>query len=274
MRAIDIRQNKVRYVGEIFENPEEMVRTIESREQVFGDRDSLNYTDGSGFTGYKNGEDFKRDFLASKAKASIVKDVEANLAKIRTQERKRVQFYNNVEGFAPIVPLAMMGVPESMRASRMVQSKSKVVTVVIDMSTSGYVSARDVAKTATELVGAVSAMEKQGYRVTLIAIESSCSIDETSFSAVKLKDASQPLNLSRIIYPFTTASFARRAGFAWYERKTGIHHQWGYGHPLHCHKDRKKPLADAISKGAVLIAVSDVIQGSVDVNQALMEAVA
>ena len=49
MRAIDTRQNKVRYVGEIFENPEEMVRTIESREQVFGDRDSLKYIDGSGF---------------------------------------------------------------------------------------------------------------------------------------------------------------------------------------------------------------------------------
>ena len=274
MKTIDTKQNGIRYVGEIFDGPEELIKTVESRIQVFGDKNSLSYHDESNWTGYRDGSQFKADFLASKATQAIVKDVEARLSKVRTQDRKRVQFYNDVEGFAPIVPLALMGVPESMRSSRMVQSKSKVVTVLIDCTASAYVKADDIARSATELVGTVSGLEKQGYRVNLIAGFVSNSQRETSFVGVKIKDASQPLNLSRILFPFTTAAFMRRGGFAWYETKEGIHHDWGYGVPIIRYSSRKQVLADAICKGTVYLGVSDMIQGGVDVEQALKEAVA
>jgi len=244
---------------------------------VYGYKNHLTYEDSDRWTGYRNGETFLEDLKASKVKSTLVREVEGNLAKVKTAESKRIQFYNSVEGFTPIVPLALMGVPESMVNQRMVKQKSKIVNVVIDCTAPACVEPNELAKASTELVGAVASLEKQGYRVNLLAGFVSCNHyknKDCNFVLVKIKDAGQPLNLSRMLFPFTTAAFTRRLCFAWYERKEGIVHEDGYGTSLFACKERKEGLAKSLGNQTVVLATSEIVVDGLDVSNALKEAVA
>lgn len=273
MRAINTTQNRARYNGEIFDNPIEAIEIIKSRPMLHKHSDSLNYTDESGWTGYESGEQFQSDYMASKVDLSTVNVVERKLADIQTVEKKRTQFFNDVVGFQPIVPLALMGVPCSMRNVRTVKQKSKIVNIVIDCTASANVSATEIANAAVSIVGQVVSLEKQGYRVNLMASFISCQSNHVDFVAVKVKDASQPLNLSKMLFPFSTAAFSRRLGFAWYERTESVKYIDEYGFPLFAYRKHKEALQNIIGKQTVILAVSEIIQGK-DVSKAVKDAIA
>jgi len=272
MRAIDIKQNRVRYHGEIFQSPIEAIDVVSSRRMLHDHEDSLNYIDEEEWTGYVSGEDFQRDYRASKCDLDAVKTVEVGIRTTETKERKRIQFYNDVCGFQPIVPLALMGVPTSMRNQRTVKQKSKIVDIVVDCTASCYVKAEQMAKASVSIVSEIMALEQQGYRVNLMAGFVSCQSQQCDFILVKIKDSSQPINLSRMLYPFSTASFVRRLGFAWYERTEGVDFEFGYGRPIKYMTDSyRQRLKDAIGKQTILIAVSDIVQKSEDEVKALIK---
>lgn len=275
MRTISQKTGRVRYFGEIFESPEEMLDIVKSR-PILNDkcRDRLNCIDYEDWTGYRSGEEFQQDFINSTVDLSTVKLVERKLSQIQTQEQKRIQFYNDVVGFTPVVPLALMGVPTNMRNSRMVKQKSKIVNVVIDCGASWNISANDIAKAAVEIVGQVVSLEKQGYRVNLMAACVMATDTECDVAMLKIKDANQPLNLSRMMFPFTTASFDRRTGFAWYQRNAQVKFAANYGYVISKYgQEYRQGLKDAIGTQTVLLAVSDVVKGRVDPERAIKEAI-
>ena len=57
---------------------------------------------------------------------------------------KRISFHNDIVGYAPIVPLAVLGVPNSMINSRMKPIKAKVIDVYYNMTASCGTDSDDI----------------------------------------------------------------------------------------------------------------------------------
>lgn len=153
---------------------------------------------------------------------------------------KRISFHNDIVGYAPIVPLAILGAPNSMINSRMKPIKAKVIDVYYNMTAGCMVESSDIIKAGVKLLSAVIALEQQGYRFNLYAVQNYYSNKKCYMLKVKVKDAMQPIDLKRISFPLTHTGFFRVIGFDWYSKCPEAKHIWGYGHSLDYDFDNEK----------------------------------
>lgn len=145
---------------------------------------------------------------------------------------KRISFHNDIVGYAPIVPLAILGVPNSMINSRMKPIKAKVIDVYYNMTAGAMTDSQDIIKAGVKLLSAVIALEQQGYRFNLYAVQNYYSNRKCYCLKVKVKDAMQPVDLKRISFPLTHTGFFRVIGFDWYSKCPEAKYMAGYGHSL------------------------------------------
>lgn len=144
---------------------------------------------------------------------------------------KRISFFNDVVGYAPIVPLALLGVPASMQNSYMKPIKAKVLNIYYDMTASCSTSKEDIIKAGQKLLAAIMELEMQGYKFNLYAIQSyydgSCDM-----LCTKIKSSNTPLDLKRISFPLTHTAYFRVIGFDWYSKTPKGQYRCAYGHAL------------------------------------------
>ena len=152
----------------------------------------------------------------------------ANLA----GQAKRISFFNDVVGFAPIVPLALMGVPTAMQNSYMKPIKAKVIDVYYDMTCSWAVDSNDIIKAGQTLLGAILELEMQGYKFNLYATQSYADDSSCDMLCTKIKSSNTPLDLKRMSFPLTHTAYFRCIGFDWYSKTPKGKPRWGYGHGL------------------------------------------
>lgn len=147
-------------------------------------------------------------------------------------EGKRFSFQNNIQGFAPVVPLALKGVPNCMMDMRMKPIKNKVIDVYYDMVASCSVGGEQIIKAGQMLLGSIVELERQGYRFNLYAVQSYSGNKDCDMMVVKLKDSAQPLDIKRISFPLTHTAFFRVIGFDWYSKVPEGKYRGGYGRAL------------------------------------------
>lgn len=147
-------------------------------------------------------------------------------------EAKRISFHNDVVGYAPIVPLAIMGVPNSMLNSYMKPIKSKVVDVYYDGTFRGMTSSSDIIATGAKVISVIMKLEQQGYRFNLYQVQGYSDETGTNLMKVKLKDAAQPIDLKRISFPMAHTAFFRVIGFDWYSKTPRGRYIGNYGRAL------------------------------------------
>ena len=152
--------------------------------------------------------------------------------KMRDPGQKRISFTNNIVGSAPIVPLAMKGVPNCMIDTKMKQIKCKVIDVYYDMTCSCGTDSDDIIANGQKMLGAILDLEHQGYRINLYAVQSYNDSNSSDILAVKIKSSSQPLDLKRMSFPLTHTAFFRVIGFDWYSRFPKGKYRGGYGRAL------------------------------------------
>lgn len=147
-------------------------------------------------------------------------------------DSKRFSFRNDIVGAAPVVPLAMKGIPNCMVNSYMKPIKAKVVDIYYDMTDSARVDSDDIIKAGQVLLGTILELERQGYRFNVYCTQ--CYNDGTTCDmlVVKVKDATQPIDLKRMSFPLAHTGFFRCIGFDWYSRFPGAKYRCGYGHKL------------------------------------------
>lgn len=166
------------------------------------------------------------------------------------QTQKRISFQNNVHGFAPIVPLALLGVPNAMINSNYKQIRSKIITINYDMAINCGNSAEQLTKNGRELVKAILMLENGGYRVNLNIMQGYSREDSADILTVRVKSANQPIDLKRICFPAMHAAFFRVIGFDWYSKFPIGKYRSGYGTNLavslggKCYEAVKKLLGD------------------------------
>ena len=183
--------------------------------------------------------------------------------KVKDPGQKRISFTNNIVGSAPIVPLAMKGVPNCMIDTRMKQIKCKVIDVYYDMTCSCGTDSDDIIANGQKMLGAILDLEHQGYRINLYAVQSYNDGSSSDILAVKIKSSSQPLDLKRMSFPLTHTAFFRVIGFDWYSRFPKGKYRGGYGRALGYElndREMKEFASKMFGDNAIYIAGSNILK--------------
>lgn len=141
-----------------------------------------------------------------------------------------------IVGYAPHVPNAIAGVPQSMISSQKIEQHAKVLTIVYDCGAHSSVSAKKFVKAGRNILDLVMMLELQGYRVRVDIQEAFCTYKEKAICRITVKNHRQPINPLKISYLMLHPSFFRRQGFKWLEtvpELTNYSFNSGYGRPLY-----------------------------------------
>lgn len=223
------------YISESFADIDELLRILDYRKinRVFSgggtlasDKDDYEFTKTHS---YAEAVDLFRNGYEDPLK-KIKKGVEVNSRGFSTQKTLPK---NDIIGYAPCVPNAILGIPQSMINKDVIARKSKVLTVVYDVTGAWHVDAETFIKAGIMILTIINSLEVNGYRVSLkVAFQNASQSDEKVFATVVLKDWRQPLDLKKMAFPFCHPSMLRRIGFRHLERNPkltsrGFRH--GYG---------------------------------------------
>lgn len=200
---------------------------------------------GSNWCGVKNYEEALQ--LLSEGYQPVVEKLKAEIKANVQGNAKRVSFRNDIVGYAPVVPLAIMGVPNAMMNSYMKTIKAKVVDVYYDGTFRCGVKSDDILKTGAKVLSVIIELEQQGYRFNLYQAQGYADGEDCDMLVVKIKDAAQPLDLKRVSFPMTHTAFFRVIGFDWYSKTPRGKFRDAYGHAL-VDEDRVKGKIDEIAK--------------------------
>lgn len=175
---------------------------------------------------------------------------------------KRISFLNNIVGYAPVVPLALKGVPNNMIDTRMKPIKCKVLDVYYDMTASCNISSDDIIKCGQKVLSAILELESQGYAFNLYAIQSYSGSKDCDMLVVKVKSSSQPIDLKRISFPLTHTSFFRAIGFDWYSKVPGGKYRSGYGCAICKEKSLdfvSRAIKDIFGQNSIYLACTEIL---------------
>lgn len=247
MKHYEVKSGSYKFNIEEFDSAHELVRINKSREVTPQWRGHSLKDDGvsKSFNGVESIDEAYN--LLATGWADKVDAMTAGLDGVKSVPmQKRVAFRNDVVGFAPIVPLAMMNVPHSMINNAMKSVKSKVVKILYSMGDSCGVSTEQFFERGKKIMQAVISLERNGYRCELYSAQFYAERGDCDGILVKVKEASQPLDVKRVMFPFTHVSMFRVIGFDWEDRCPSAKRRSARGKPLHvCVSDAEKAVKEA-----------------------------
>lgn len=147
--------------------------------------------------------------------------------------RQRPQ--SNIMGYAPLVPNAILGLPNSMIHTEKQPMKMKAVTIRYSIGVVASVRTETIIKAGIATLNIVNLLELSGYRVKLIVEPktSTCrGTDDLTCVSINVKDFREQLDLKKLSFPLVHPAMQRRFGFKWLEtceRITKNDWNWGYG---------------------------------------------
>lgn len=174
-------------------------------------------------------EEIKREIVQYKVKTNV------------TASRQRTSI--GVVGYAPCVPNAIKGLPNSMITSERIPQKVKAVSIVYNVNVNCGWTPREIQKCSITVLKIVNQLELQGYRVKLLVEVFSSRKDKDHLRcSVSIKDWRQPLDLKKLCFPLVNPSMFRRMGFRWLETVPNMTNEGfrsGYGTPI-CSENKYK----------------------------------
>jgi hypothetical protein len=268
IKAIESKEANAKFVIESYNSSMDVVRDCKTRTITSDSFDNMQ--DGKlgghgkefcGVDSYEQALQFLEEGYqptVDKLKVGIKANLQGN--------GKRISFHNDIVGYAPIVPLAILGVPQAMINSKMKPIKAKVVDVYYNISASWRTKSEDIIKAGTKLLSAVIALEQQGYRFNIYAVQSYFGNGKCYMLKVKVKSSEQPIDLKRISFPLTHTGFFRVIGFDWYSKCPEAKHLSGYGRSLDTeygnNKKMQKIAKDLFGENAVWFGSTKIINES------------
>lgn len=247
----------------------EKCRTREITDSSFSNMAEASYDDWRGVESYDQALEFMRGGYQP-----TVDSMRGVFKANKKGEGTRFAFQNQVQGFAPVVPLALKGVPNCMVSMTMKPIKTKVIDIYYDITASCGVDSEKIINAGKKLLGVVIEMERQGYRFNLYAVQTYSNSDSCDMLVVKVKDARQPLDLKRISFPLTHTAFFRVIGFDWYSKVPNGKYRCGYGHGI-CYDfddDRLKEIAHSLfGKNAIYFSSVKIMDKNADHIRAEVE---
>lgn len=246
---------------EIFDSAEEVVEAGRQRPfkgSPFDDMKTEHYRDWHGCGSYDEALELMRVGYQP-----TVEELRKSFKITKSGERARFSFNNSIVGFAPVVPLAMMGVPNNMINMTMTPIKTKVIDVYYDMTASAAISSKQIIDAGRQILAAIIELEKQGYRFNIYATQTYSDSNDADMLVVKVKSAGRPIDLKRISVPLTHTSFFRVIGFDWYSKFPTSKHRSCYGHAIGYEfnsREIKEMSEQLFGRSAIYMSASSIIR--------------
>lgn len=189
-------------------------------------------TNGKDFTGtasYKDAVDlFQNGYteILPKIKNGMAKILNLN---VQNQPRRRIQ--TGIVGYAPHVPNAILGLPNSMILTESQPQKIKAISIVYSPTQNCMTDAKEFVKCGIVLLSIIQTLELRGIRVNLkIMFYCAECGTEYVFPTIKLKDYREHMDIQKLCFPLAHPSMFRRFGFKWLETIDGIKNNWDFGY--------------------------------------------
>ena len=234
-------------ISEEYNSAMDVANDCETRKITNHNFENVKYKDNWDWRGVKNYEE-AIDLLKN-GYIDKVEKIQKEINKSVIGQSKRITFHNDIVGYAPIVPLAILGVPNSMINSKMKPIKAKVIEICYDIGCSAFVDSEDIIRVGLAFLKIIANMEMQGYRIKLTAVQGYSTNSVLNLLRINLKSANQPLDLKRISFPTIHTGFFRVIGFDWFSKTPhGIYVGSGYGKPITATFSNKKDLREFVNQ--------------------------
>lgn len=223
-------------IQEHFNSISEMLNVICSRpnNSVMKEANS-SHKNGKGFTGTNSWDEAMN--LYQYGYIDILEKVKKGTTSIvgNRAPLPRNKIVNDVIGYAPHVPNAILGLPNSMIGMKKVPQKVKTVSIIYQSTANACEDAETFVEAGIAVLCAINALELSGVRVSLkLCYYYAEEGNEYAYSTVKLKDYREHLDIQKLCFPLAHPSMFRRFGFKWLETCEGLQNNWsiGYGRQL------------------------------------------
>lgn len=203
VKEMEISNNiKINY--ETFDYLDEIIKTNRERPHRHND-DSITKNYSGNWAGVRNYEEAEEMAIHGWKEQDDNKDIEKifNLQDTKDEE-KLVTFKNDVVGYAPVIPLVLQGLPNSMINVVKKRVKSKILHIVYNISTCAGTSSCDILEAGLKLFKVIMKLERQGYRVRLTAMQDFSGNNankSADFMILNLKSEYKPLDISNTMFP-------------------------------------------------------------------------
>ena len=223
---------------ECFQNGGEIVKVCSGRTRANG------FSRCKFEPGYKCDKDFDGVATVDEAKGLLsngwTEKMEPLKKSMHDAQRKSYSTKNSglkpdVVGFVPIVPSAIMGLPQSMLNTNVKPKKNKVINLIYGLTYSAYVDQKDIIKYGMRVMERVIQLEAEGFRVRLTCMQNYGEDDNSLYHLLtcRVKSEDQPLDIQRVMFPMFHPAMFRVIGFGWYESLPEAKYIGGYGRPLY-----------------------------------------
>ena len=152
--------------------------------------------------------------------------------KLNNKTYKNKTIYD-VAGFQCSVPRYLNGIPTSMiNHKRTVTSNNKIITINKCISYAHYISTEQIISESIKALFIVKSLEEQGYRVNLNILMGALTQNKTigEYVKVKVKNAGERINISKLSFPLVHPSMLRRLMFRYIEVVPNIHQDYAFGY--------------------------------------------
>lgn len=175
-----------------------------------------------------------------------------DIPQINSSVKTRMNY--NVVGFQASVPRYLQGIPTSMIDKKNVIQKQKVITVVKHIGYLSSVSTDTIIENSIKALKIIQALEQKGYRVNLDVISPANEIKykqnfytkntetyrEAIVVRIRVKEANERLNISKVAFPLVHPSMLRRIIFRIREIETEKKADWlGMGSSIYDREEVK-----------------------------------
>lgn len=162
---------------------------------------------------------------------SMAERLTKKIGNIKCQNGYKNKITYGVQGYQVCVPRYLQGIPDNMVSSKRIVIKQKILNIVKDFGYSGITSAETIEKESIKVLKAINELELMGYRVNLsITFVSKC-LDGHRSIVIKIKNASQRMNVKQMAFPLVHPSMFRRILFGLIERLPETE-CFGYGYGM------------------------------------------
>ncbi len=222
-KTINLSGNTRKMYYEQFNSYDEYWRIVEQRERTNSHDESRNVLTKKfeknwyGVSTYKEA----KELLVNGWGQKVSKIQNALKKEIELCDTKRVaRAFSNVCGFMPIVPNAIIGLPNCMIDTRKDLKKTRVIKIMIEIGCCCQYDSDEIIDYFSKVLARIYALEKSGYRCR-IEVLSTFSSPEKEYTetvvghSILIKSENQLFDTKRMAFPIAHSAMLRVFGFGW-----------------------------------------------------------
>lgn len=232
---------------------------------IIDGRDNASVTGNKGFTGtdnFEQAENLRRK--GDKKSLSMLNEYKIKFDKyIQYNNGYKIKQRNDILGFVPIVPNAIIGLPLSMINQVREPKKVKGIDIFFNVSIRCSTSKEDIARKGAIMLSLIDALERKGYRVNLKVGSVSMKKNTVHGVVTTMKRYDEPLNIRKLAYYLVNPSCLRRTFFKLKESISELADATNDGYGANNKFDKQREKLKAIY-GEQLRIVDSGIMGNID----------